>query len=74
MQRSKQTLTIEAMLREGQPASSIARTMAVSRQRVQHIRRRMSAEFINCAGEQEINAHTKTITINLTPPVYDDIV
>jgi hypothetical protein len=50
MQRSKQTLTIEAMLREGQPASSIARTMAASRQRVQHIRRRMSAEFINCAG------------------------
>jgi hypothetical protein len=31
----------------------------------------MSAGFVNCAGEQDSTSHMKTITINLTPPVYD---
>lgn len=44
LQRTTKTLTIEGMLREGQPATSIARAMGISKQRVNQIKQRMLAE------------------------------
>jgi len=42
--RATQTLTIEALLREGQSAPKIAEAMGISKQRVHQIKQRMLAE------------------------------
>ncbi len=80
MVRSQQTLTIEAMLKDGQTISSIARQVGVSRARVQQIKRRVCKELINstepvsAGGELVSSSPFKPITISLTPAVHDALV
>jgi hypothetical protein len=78
--RSQQTLSIETRLKAGESLSSIARNVGVSRSRVQHISRRLLRDYesvtdaANGSGEQVSNSHMKSLTINLTPAVYDALV
>src|SRR5260370_838295 len=82
--RNQRTLTIQAMLKEGQSISSIARTMGVSRSRVQQINRRLLADYEAVIATSEPQGATsepgfsgspmKSLTINLTPAVHDALV
>ena len=80
MVRSQQTLTIEAMLKDGKTISSIARSVGVSRARVQQIKRRVCEQFVNstepvsAGGELVSSSPFKPLTISLTPAVHDALV
>src|SRR5215471_611070 len=78
--RSQQTLTIEAMLKEGKNLSDIARQMGVSRQRIQSIKQRVSQQLVTSTepvsggGELVSGLPFKSLTIHVTPAVHDAIV
>ena len=81
MSRSQQTLTIEKLLKEANPnISAIARQMGVSRGWVQEINRRLLSDFetvaepANVDGKQVSNSNMKSLSIHLTPAVFDALV
>ena len=69
--RSQQTLTIEAMLKEGHTASAIAREVGVSRPRVQQIKRRLKEDHESVTAPAEPASTMKALTIHFTPAVHD---
>ena len=76
LSRSQRTLTIEAMLKEGQSVSSIAREFGVTRQRVQSIKARLlQGGYEAVTGTPAGSASPlKVFTISLTLPVHDAVV
>ena len=85
--RTHNTLKIEALIKTGASVSSISREAGVSRQRVQHIKRRLLNQWVSgvqvavqppdgVAGSVPTThssgmASPKAITLHLTSPVYD---
>lgn len=85
--RNPNTLKIEALIKSGASVSSISREAGVSRQRVQHIKKRLLGQWVSgvqvavqpADGVAGIDrplhssgmASLKALTLHLTAPVHD---
>ena len=85
--RTHSTLKIEALIKTGASVSSISREAGVSRQRVQHIKKRLLGQWVSGVqvavqpGEEVASpdghvlssgmASLKALTLHLTTPVHD---
>lgn len=85
--RTHKTLKIEALIKTGASVSSISREAGVSRQRVQHIKKRLTGQWVSevqvavqpgngvawSNGQLPSSgmASLKALTLHLTAPVHD---